>query len=188
MIEKAKSILAENNFPPKFIDRIISEKLNHVNLSNETIRPMANSTRTGDITLNHNGAPIDGSMNTTELSIARNDKFAALTYVPIASEALTRHLKYFVPEVKIASKPGEKNGRFFINMKYRIKNEDKSGCIYQVPCADCDQVYIGETQQKLGMRMKQHKYDVEKKKKDSTALAAHSKTKDTILTSMDAKS
>ena len=38
----------------------------------------------------------------------------------------------------------------------------KKGVVYEVPCADCDSVYIGETEagRSLEMRLKEHKYAV----------------------------
>ena len=41
----------------------------------------------------------------------------------------------------------------------RLDNR-KKGVIYEVPCADCDSVYIGETGRSLEMRLKEHKYAV----------------------------
>ena len=36
----------------------------------------------------------------------------------------------------------------------------KKGVVYEVPCADCDYVYVGETGRSLEMRLKEHKYTV----------------------------
>ena len=37
--------------------------------------------------------------------------------------------------------------------------------MYQVPCKNCDQVYIGETSRALGTRITEHKDDVRKNEK-----------------------
>ena len=43
-----------------------------------------------------------------------------------------------------------------------IKNSPlkKCGCIYEIPCRDCDKKYIGQTSKALETRVKQHKYCV----------------------------
>lgn len=155
IINKISAILEKNNFPKDIINKIIHEKTNM------------------DITLNQTLAhPTNVTWNNATRR-APPKEFASLTYVPQMSEALTKQLKYFAPNVTIAGKPPLKNGRFFANMKAKQSLLEKSGCVYKLECTDCDKIYIGETQQKLGKRVYQHQYDVEKKK-TSTALAAHS--------------
>lgn len=127
--------------------------------------PMANSTIQSSPTANS---------TRNETQPMRTNNFAALSYVPVASEVITKQLQYFVPDVKLASKPVNKNQRFFTNTKSRLQKEDKNGCIYQIPCGDCDKVYIGETKQKLGVRLSQHRNDV-RAQKDATALASHAR-------------
>lgn len=43
-----------------------------------------------------------------------------------------------------------------------IKNSpiDIAGCVYQIPCKDCNKIYIGETGKDLDARIKQHKYSI----------------------------
>ena len=43
-----------------------------------------------------------------------------------------------------------------------IKNSplSKSGCIYKIPCKDCDKFYIGQSGKSIDTRLKQHKYCV----------------------------
>ena len=41
------------------------------------------------------------------------------------------------------------------NVKGTHKNSDK-GVIYQIPCVDCDHVYIGETGRPFHVRLKEH--------------------------------
>ena len=50
--------------------------------------------------------------------------------------------------------------------------------IYEIPCLDCDQVYIGETKRSFSTRQKEHKRDVRNAasgiiKDSSTALCKH---------------
>ena len=43
-----------------------------------------------------------------------------------------------------------------------IKNSPNqgAGCIYQVPCSQCNKVYLGQSGKELTVRLKQHKYNV----------------------------
>ena len=43
-----------------------------------------------------------------------------------------------------------------------IKNSPDTdiGCIYRVPCNDCNKIYIGQTGKSLQARIKQHKYNI----------------------------
>ena len=61
--------------------------------------------------------------------------------------------------------------RFNVNVAFRnnatvrsklIKNSPVSqeGCVYSIPCNSCDMVYIGQTSKELGIRIKQHQYNV----------------------------
>jgi len=36
-------------------------------------------------------------------------------------------------------------------------------CVYKVPCANCDKTYIGETGRKFGVRLQEHRTEVESK-------------------------
>ena len=41
--------------------------------------------------------------------------------------------------------------------------ENITECIYRVPCANCDKTYVGETGQKLSVRLQEHRTEVESK-------------------------
>ena len=38
--------------------------------------------------------------------------------------------------------------------------QDTAGVVYQIPCRDCDKVYVGETGRRYGAREKEHQKDV----------------------------
>ena len=46
------------------------------------------------------------------------------------------------------------------------------GVIYEVPCGECDMVYVGETKKRLQERLKQHKDDV-RLRRDTNAIFKH---------------
>ena len=46
------------------------------------------------------------------------------------------------------------------------------GCIYKIPCKECNKCYIGQTGKSLALRVKQHKYSV-RTGQESNALFIH---------------
>jgi len=64
------------------------------------------------------------------------------------------------------------NGNFFTKHKFKHKNMNKSGLIYELQCHSCDAVYIGQTKNCLRDRVSQHKNSL-KRKLNNTALSNH---------------
>lgn len=58
----------------------------------------------------------------------------------------------------------------FSKLKSKIPLNKQSHIIYQIPCNDCNNVYIGQTKQYLEERLKGHKYQ-----NNVTALKKHTK-------------
>ena len=52
-----------------------------------------------------------------------------------------------------------------------VKDEEKKGVVYEVPCGECEQVYVGETGRNLKERLKEHQYAVKENPKNG--IAAH---------------
>ena len=49
------------------------------------------------------------------------------------------------------------------HVKSTTLDDKKQGVVYEVPCKDCEAVYIGETGRNLQERIKEHKYAVKRK-------------------------
>jgi len=47
--------------------------------------------------------------------------------------------------------------------KDKQEKEDLTECVQKVPCANCDKTYIGETGRKFGVRLQEHRTEVESK-------------------------
>ena len=47
-----------------------------------------------------------------------------------------------------------------VNVKNRVPEEKKTGVVYEVPCHDCDHVYVGETRRTLKKQLAEHKQAV----------------------------
>ncbi|XP_015118562.1 uncharacterized protein LOC107042164 [Diachasma alloeum] len=71
-------------------------------------------------------------------------------------------------------------GDLYSKLKDPIPLLPRSEVVYKIPC-ECDNCYIGQTRQRLGARIRQHRYDCAPRdllKKEKTALATHCFDKD----------
>lgn len=173
--DKIQPILRKNNFPEQFITRNIwkirkthNSDLSFINLtadiSSISLHRLFESTLSGS----------DGpNLNNT----GRPKRFCGLVYVPGLSESLGKQLEYFIPDVSIASKPPEKISQVFTVTKDKIPLLERSGCVYEITCGQCNKIYIGETIQKLSTRIEQHKYSLTSAQRraptNTTALVRH---------------
>ena len=55
-----------------------------------------------------------------------------------------------------------------VHAKDKLLKEKASGVVYQIPCKNCNQVYIGETGRTLATRLQEHKDDVRKNAKNNS--------------------
>ena len=51
--------------------------------------------------------------------------------------------------------------------------EEKSCVVYQVPCSDCNFVYIGQTKRDLKSRLAEHKLTIKNQEPEKSALCEH---------------
>ncbi len=65
-----------------------------------------------------------------------------------------------------------KNNRTVKNNLIKNSPQCHEGCIYTVPCKDCNRFYIGQTGKTLEQRKKKHKYSV-RAGQESNALFVH---------------
>jgi len=64
-----------------------------------------------------------------------------------------------------ATKPCKTLRSILIHPKDKEDKKQTSECVYKVPCANCDKTYVGETGRKLGVRLQEHRTEVEFKTK-----------------------
>ena len=57
-------------------------------------------------------------------------------------------------------KPHSMIKRLLVHPKDKVAKEDICECVYQIGCANCSSVYIGETGRKFGTRLEEHHKDV----------------------------
>lgn len=91
-------------------------------------------------------------------------------YVLGVSESLSRI--FWSYDVNVAHVPTRKLRHSLVTVKDKLAKNKFDGVVHRIPCADCGQVYIGETGD-FQKRLQQHKYDVNKKHMATNALAEH---------------
>ena len=84
-----------------------------------------------------------------------------IPYVENVSEAVARIMRNH--NVPVAMKPFKTLKSVLVHTKDKWEKEDLTECVYKVPCANCDKTYIGETGRKFGVRLHEHKTEVESK-------------------------
>lgn len=97
----------------------------------------------------------------------KKNNYLSLPYIPGLSEKISNTFKKH--DITVAHKGYNLLKRNFSNLKSKIPKNKKSHIVYQIPCSNCDGVYIGQTSQYLKNRLNGHKYD----KKNKTALTSH---------------
>ena len=82
-----------------------------------------------------------------------------IPYVKGTSEALQRIFNKY--NVATTMRPLSKLRSMLVHPKDKRSLEDSTGVVYQIPCKDCDKVYVGETGRKFGVRKTEHKQEAE---------------------------
>ena len=80
-------------------------------------------------------------------------------YVKGLSETFARILKSHSIATANCSHRTLRN--FVVYPKDKVKDEEKTDLIYRVPCKNCSSSYVGETGRKFGLRIKEHKKEVD---------------------------
>ena len=104
---------------------------------------------------------------------------AVIPYLKGLSEQLERIYKRY--GISCALKPNNKLRSLLVHPKDPRPKMNTSHCVYKIPCSNCPQPYIGETERHLHTRVKEHSDSVAKvaNKKYTRASASQSRaTKD----------
>lgn len=102
-------------------------------------------------------------------------KRAPVPYLPGTSECLARILREY--DVQVAHVPAKKMRHELVRVKDRLPKERFPGVVYEIPCADCSGVYIGESGNYKN-RLQQYARDVKNKSVRNNALAEHAVVND----------
>ena len=99
-------------------------------------------------------------------------KTMCLPYIQGLSEKLERVCTSL--GVKAVFKPVRTLRQILMQVKTRIPEERKRGVVYEVPCKECHQTYIGETKRTLKVRLSEHQQAVKRgDPKNGIAVHAH---------------
>ena len=82
-----------------------------------------------------------------------------IPYVEKVSEVVARVMRRH--NVQVTMKPWKTLKGFLVHPKDKQSKEDITECVYKVPCANCDKTYVGETGRKSGVRLQEHKKEVD---------------------------
>jgi len=86
-------------------------------------------------------------------------RYGCVPYVKGLSEAFARILKSH--GIATANRPHRTLWNFVVHLTDKVKDEEKTELIYCVPCKNCSSSYVGATGRKFGLRIKEHKKEVE---------------------------
>jgi len=84
-----------------------------------------------------------------------------IPYVKQVSETVARVLRKH--HVSVAMRPVNTLKRLLVHPKDKQEKEETTECVYKIPCENCDRTYVGETGRKFGVRLKEHRSEVEAK-------------------------
>jgi len=96
--------------------------------------------------------------------------FMTIPYVPKLSEKIRRVARKY--KIKTAFKSHNTIRQHLIKTKPHNDEQASKNSVYSIPC-ECDKEYIGETKRPLQVRIKEHKYNVNKGNTANSKLAKH---------------
>ncbi|XP_050497247.1 uncharacterized protein LOC126878721 [Diabrotica virgifera virgifera] len=100
-----------------------------------------------------------------------NCLYTSLKYVKGITPRLARLFKD-IPNLKIAFKTSLTSRSIFSKVKDKSDIRDCSNVVYQIPCNNCNLVYVGQTARNLGSRLVSHRSD-SRLYPERSALAEH---------------
>ena len=101
----------------------------------------------------------------------KNLFFTSLSYIKDITPKLARILNYD-NNFKIANKAVLTINRVYSNVKDKTPLRFRSDVVYSIPCLECDNIYIGQTQRPISSRITSHRSDC-RLHPERCALASH---------------
>jgi len=102
------------------------------------------------------GFPTETACNPQfKLKVTKNSFNVETSYFYTTARILKSH------DITTANRPHRTLRNFVVHPKDKVKDEEKTELIYCVPCKNCSSSYVGETGRKFGLRIKEHKKEVD---------------------------
>ena len=86
-----------------------------------------------------------------------------IPYIQGLSERLAKTYKKY--DITTCMKPNSTLRQSLVHPKDKVDKLKNSGVVYEIPCRNCDSTYIGETKRNLGIRVSEHRRDVNQQEK-----------------------
>ncbi|XP_072047082.1 uncharacterized protein [Amphiura filiformis] len=104
--------------------------------------------------------PAKSSKTKTKDPSQQTKGLVVIPYVEGVAERANRVFRKH--NIATAMKPNTSLRKLLVHPKDKIDSLDKTDCIYEIPCQNCDSTYVGETGRKLNTRLKEHQKETEK--------------------------
>ena len=89
------------------------------------------------------------------------DKAPKILYTPYIKGLSEKIAKVCVPlGVKLVFRPKKTLKRELMQVKNRTPEQKQTGVVYEIPCKDCPEVYVGETKRTLKVTLGEHRQAV----------------------------
>ena len=75
--------------------------------------------------------------------------------------------------MKVAMKPIRTIGQYLPFPKDPITTDELTCIVYEVPCKNCDFVYVGQTKRDQNSQLKEHQRAIKQQKPENSALCEH---------------
>lgn len=128
-INKAKTLLTENNYPIEMINKIVKKRTH---------------------------AFYNSLDFTKKLTEKQSQSYFPIPYVSQLSEKIEKIFRHH--NINIAHKSQCHTKQYFTKLKSKTRKLKQTHIVYKIPCSDCDKVYYGQSAQYLQERLKAHKY------------------------------
>lgn len=153
-LNQLKHILIDNSYPLNLINKIL--------FSSEYQNSITKSYRNDQITSINNTSPHSQTINPTF--------FISLPHIQELTPRIINVLKN--DNIKFSKTNIKTVSTIFSKLKTKLDTKEKSNIVYEIPCTECDQTYIGQTSRNTIGRITSHKSDCRRGVK-SCALSDH---------------
>lgn len=160
--ETIKLILDKKNIPKKTSEQLIHQVCQTMFSQKSKCSsgyPFISRTEINETTRLENisdlGSPQPPVANSTMIDVTitpavqpppKKKMFAGMTYVPNLTEVVSKQIRKYAPDLRIAPRPPSKVLSVFSDMKQKLKiGQCSCRVVYNIPCKDCRRSYVGET-------------------------------------------